>query len=65
MTTKAQATLGWGSNPTTGYHSKAVKGVGIDFEGRDGKGNIIKVSLREGTIGSRVEINGKERFNAF
>ena len=34
--------------------------TGADIEAKDGKGNTIKVFVREGDIGYRITLNGKD-----
>ncbi len=38
------------------FERKSV--IGADATFKDGKGNIIKVNVREGGTGSRIELNG-------
>jgi len=58
---KASVRLDYKSNRTLGtfqwFERKAL--IGADATFKDGKGNVIKVNIREGDVGYRIELNGQ------
>ena len=58
--TKAQVSVGYTRRGLEAYKTWESPNVtGADVEARDGCGNIIVVSVREGDIGFRINLNGK------